>query len=236
MKTTVKCGACGRYNTADRLFCMQCGAKLDLSKIRLGHAGLSGAIRHGIKRLLRVAVLFLLVAVLGLLLWPATPQGAVGDEEDARAAFDSLSVLYDAIQRDRSVRRTITEEGANAYLARLVGEAETAPDQRGLTFDLQTINLTFTADSIIVHIATAWKFMRLTYTLQGRPVIHDDGPLSLDLEHVALGRLPLPSFVKEQFAKRLVPLYEVMEREQVVLNGLSRLMIGEHRVRLIVGP
>ena len=161
MNTTVTCPICGKKNEASRLFCSQCGKKIDHSQIRFGSSP-ARKLWNGVRCLVRLLILGALLAVLGLLVWPATPEGQLGTNVDGDACFDKLAALYQAIQTDRHRVETVTEAEANAYLSDLVADAVPPPQSAATLLEVRGVNLRFTSRAVIVHVSTAWRGIRLT--------------------------------------------------------------------------
>ncbi len=235
MTARVKCPSCGARNElmVDRLYCRRCGAKLDLSQARFGLER-GQAVAAFINRLLRLAILCLLIAVLALLVWPSAPQGATGTEEEGMTCFDKLADLYVAIHDNRALYRIVTEPEVNGYLDLLLAEATETQARSGLGMTVRSINLSFTENTFIVHILAEWKILRLTYEIEGRPRL-EDGGFEIEVLRYSLGHLPIPAPLRQRFAERLLPLFEQMDRERYVLDHLARIDLAPQRARLITG-
>lgn len=235
MTASVKCPSCGERNDlrVNRLFCNRCGAKLDLSRLRVQPAG---ALTVGLffKRLLRVVVLVTLLGVLVLLLWPAAPEGMPGTEEDGRVCFEKLAELYEAIDNDAALERVFREQEVNGYFDVLLAETEAARPETTRGLNMRAINLSFTDRSFVVHIRAEWKVLQLSYEVEGRPRLRD-GRFDMEVLRVSIGHLPLPGPLRQRFAARFLPLFEQMERERYVLDHLSHIDLAPRRVRLSTG-
>lgn len=234
MNTTVTCPTCSKQNEASRLFCSQCGKKIDHSQIRFGSRP-ARKLWNGVRRLVRLLILGALLAVLGLLVWPATPEGQLGTDEDGDACFDKLAALYQAIQTDRHRVETVTEAEANAYLFDLVADAVPPPQSAATLLEVRGVNLQFTPHAVIVHVSTAWRGVQLTYELTGTPRLQDD-QFVFAIDGFALGHLPLPGPLQQQLADRVAPLFEHMERERYVLDHLTAIELEEGSIRFFVHP
>ncbi len=233
MKTQVQCGSCGKHNDASRLFCTHCASKLDLSKVQLG-TGEPTPLRHGLRRLLRATVWLALLLVLGLLVWPPELQGTVGDEAAAQSCFNKLADLYELIEFGGRGSRVFSEQETNAYLAELQTEAEPPLQGSALNLTLDIIRLHLQDDQVVVQVHARWRFITLAHTLTGTPRIAD-GRFMLDVQHAALGRLPMVGPFQSMVVDRVVPVFAAMAREQQVLDNLSRIELREGAARLTVG-
>lgn len=234
MTAEVKCPACGKTNQPDKLFCKFCGAKLDLSKARFD-GGTKAVLGRVIGRVVRLCVTLGLLVVLVLLLWPKAPGGAVGDAEDAERAHNQLAALHRAVQQNLPLTHTFSEAEANAYLAHLMSSADPDEVTTAHGFQIQAVNLTFTADTVWVHIEAGWQIVTLTYAIELVPIT-DEAGLRVDVKHVVLGHLAVPGVLQERFAGRVWPVFEQMERERWVLDHMTRIALSEGELRLEHSP
>lgn len=232
MKTTVKCSRCGKHNEVSRLFCTNCGAKLEFDKIRLGKSPFS--LLTFFQRLVRWGLFLGLCALLVLLLWAPDLSGEVGDEVEARAAFDKLADLYELIQMNARGARVISEREANAYLEELIQEAVPPLQGSALQLQLAAINVQFHDDRVVVQVNAGWRGITIAQVISGVPSVDRD-QFELDVQRVQFGRVPLPGLLGARTAQRILPVFESMEREREVLDNLTEIAVREGALRLSVG-
>lgn len=113
----VVCTQCGGDNPLGRLFCIKCGARLDLRNM----SSASVAAKRGgarlpalLPQLIRFLMLLLLVLI-GLAFWPQSgPIGGRGSEAGAQNVSRTLRNLQ-ALGRGRTMSATFTEQDVNGY-------------------------------------------------------------------------------------------------------------------------
>lgn len=116
------CTECGKDNQLGRVFCASCGAKLDLSGMTsdaIIETQSSGGVvkRHWAKVV--VLVVLLIVAIMGLALWPNTAVlGAKGTRNDGRRANTGIRALS-KVRRGQKLARKFREKEINGYLSEI---------------------------------------------------------------------------------------------------------------------
>lgn len=224
----IACSRCGKENEPTRLFCATCGAKLDL-----GAKAWREPIRWG-RGLLRV-VQVLLVAAVGLLLWPVRPQGASGSREEALAYYGKLRILSEAVGQGVMVVQIFSEAEVNGYLAEVLKRNPELSNSEGLgKMGLGEINLRFAPEDVTVTVTALWGPMRMSYEVAGRPRT-GSGPFGFDVRAARWGHLPLPGVASRWMVRRVEAMFSGMEREHAVLNGLRRIDLGQGQVRVATG-
>lgn len=229
-QTVITCSECGASNSPTRLHCTRCGAKLDLNSIRFqqGRGGL-------LKRALHGLVFACMLALLGGLLWSPSPEGAIGSREDGYAAYQKVVDLVEAIATGRTLHRDFSEQEMNAYLAVRVDDTTDAEGSGHWQLALENINLSFTEAGITVHIDARWRFLTLTYTIDGEPFVEGQG-MQLRLQRVALGRVPIPGPLQGTFAMRMMPILEALDPDWAILQKVTRVGVRPETCRIKVGP
>jgi hypothetical protein len=230
MSVGIKCDACGHINPIGRLYCVRCGAQLNIKRIVA--VGRTRARRRA--RLLRSAMLIALFAALFQMLRPAPMDGRPGTLEDANRLVARINRLYDAVNERRVAEETFGEAEVNAYLASLIaGPRERATDE-SLRQGLNAIRVRLAPDRVTVVWATRAGPAPLTFEVSGTPAAGPHG-FRLERMRVRAGRLPLPGPVGRWAAGRLYRTFEKLETEREVLDALSELNVGERRAIAATG-
>jgi hypothetical protein len=221
------CGRCGTQNTPGRVFCARCGQKLDLSD---GPAARPS--RFSLFGLIQNLLTILLVAALGLILWPVQPQGETGEPKDAVLVNQKLKAIAKAVDEKLFYGQVITEKEINAWFSAKLQKpaADSAPAWNQLTLD--TIRVQLQADHLTLLVLTKWGSIPLSYELTGVPAIQD-GKARLTVTHARWGHLPLPPQAQDWLTGRLAVMFAGMQKEQELLNQLARIDLAANRVRLL---
>ncbi|HOW97203.1 MAG TPA: zinc ribbon domain-containing protein [Kiritimatiellia bacterium] len=221
----IACSRCGKENEPTRLFCSNCGAKLNLD----GKAWRE-PVRWG--RFLTRIVQVLILAGVGLLLWPVKPQGAVGGRAEAVAYYGKLRLLSEAVERRVMVVQTFSEAEVNAYLAEVLKEHPELSSSEGLSkLGIGEINLRFRPEGVTVTVVALWGPLRMSYEIAGLPRA-GGGPFAFDVRGARWGHLPLPGVAAHWMVRRVELMFSGMERERTVLDGLQRVDVGGGLVRV----
>lgn len=233
MNLSVKCPVCRKENEPARLFCKHCGNKMDLSQVQMNrHAG--RGLVHRSLFVFRLVLLILLVGSVGLMLWPAKPQGAIGNPVAGERCAFMLDDLRTAMLAGNRLQREFSEEEVNAYLQRLLPRS---PAPTGLTtpkLHLTHISLYFSETELTLHLQSEWNRLRMTHRVTAIPRRGERG-YELEVVSVSIGHLPLVGPLKTRYAERLLSIFDPMYRERAVLSGLHQLETADGWARLVVG-
>ena len=175
-KPFVACTQCGTENELTSLFCSDCGAKLDLTKVEHGDIKKSVKKERGvggnpILKLIRLVVVLALIALIGVMLWPPVPGGEVGEKELAGEYESVRQQLIDAAENGREYEAILPERAINAYAMDVVAK------QGGAGFGaLSDVNISI-IDKEEVEIMATMKFgpVPLVYVVLGRPTVGPSG-------------------------------------------------------------
>ena len=177
MSIQVKCSRCGAANELNRLFCVKCGGKLDLSKVITGERSSSARFVSG---LFRLSVSLLILATAGLMLWPVEPSGEPGLAADARAMTGTLQFFQQAVQNRAAVDRVVTEAEVNGYLAEVLKQNKEALSSDGFRLGIREINVAFTREDFVVLVLANWGPVSLSYEIRAVPSVKS-GRFEVDL-------------------------------------------------------
>jgi hypothetical protein len=223
MAFDVICGACGNKNPIGRIFCVHCGAKLDLDRSRKAarsSGGLIRALNRGIRFLVAAALLIAIIMALR----PAVPTGSDGTLQDAQRLRQKLGLLKGAALDGRAISQNLSELEINGYLAELVTQVQQAESDR---YRLRRINMAMGSGRIVVLLATSIGPMALTYELTGTPSRGADRRFAFALHRVRLGHLPMPGAMGNWLAGRAYSVFSRMEDERDLLDRMDAIEVGQ---------
>lgn len=228
MTHQVQCSRCGHSNEPGRLFCMQCGAKLDLSAVVLKRVSFGRRFGAAFVYLLRLSIFLALVAGIVALLVPPQRHGALGTPVHAQQAARRLAVLKQAWDYGQRASQVLTELEVNAYLAEAAAKA---PAPRWYQPKVRAVNVDFGSGVVTVLVLANWGPLPLSYQLQGRPR-DDDRGVTLTTTGTWWGRMPLPGGADPWVRKRIGEAMAGLDREMAILRAASDVSVGQGLVRV----
>jgi hypothetical protein len=210
---TIKCTVCGYDNPLGRVHCVQCGTKLDLSKVvpegtkvkgkGVVYLGKSGVKRHTVYqtiwKLVDLAVFLALVAAI-VLMWLESPiKDIQAGAMHALAAKGKLDAVATAVQVSAPLKAPVefTEQEINAYIndpasPRALAYPPPTAGSFGVRIARYQIEL---SEGVVTVVAVGEiKFGALTKRIiiqAGGQLAGDMGQRRLNVATASIGRLPL---------------------------------------------
>lgn len=235
------CQKCGYSNELGRIFCHQCGTKLDLSQIKApGQGGPKIKRKKGSGPLKTLRVLAELVLLLGVifvffLAWqvPLPPGGKPTDQEVMSA--DTKRMQLEALaSRTRPGKLTVTANELNAFLSELKMEK---PADAWLVFLPEKVRFELADGSVKVRVwgdlrfgDVAKKQLYVSYTVV--PSVQD-GELAFRPLAGRIGQLPLHLFVLEHVPvvqRYIAGVFAGLQRDQANLSKLTTITVTSENV------
>jgi len=241
------CPKCGFDNELGRIFCHQCGAKLDLDQIKSPAQGGPKIRRRGAWTWRRVARRALDVAVIAFLVWviyllcqvpevrPFKPTNA-----DLLAADNKRLQLDEIMLQQKPAFLEVSEEELNTFIGSLGFNKP-----RGTGFEVVPVTLRTKLDDGVVElifvgevrIGSAFsKKIYVSYT--GAPVI-DDGQFEFRPVSACVGRMPIhprllqtTGLIQDSFAR----LLDKFDHERDLLDKLNSISVKPGKVVLSYRP
>jgi hypothetical protein len=244
MADSLTCPACGFANEPERVYCHNCGGKLDRSLLPVVEGEKSkesaDAARRRIKRMTNPAgfsplqtvkslfsVLFWAALIAGLFLISQKPDG-VPEEKKELPAQSVREVLMDALQAPTPRTVTFSEDDINAALKQSVKRAATgAGSLPGVEFQRAYATLT----PGLIHIGTqqaVWGypvFSGVDYKLM---II--DGKFTPILLGGNLGRLPIRVEAMKYLDVAFQKLWAALQREHEQMARMQSVTIGKGQI------
>jgi hypothetical protein len=233
MSIKIECEKCGFQNVLGRVFCAQCGVKLDLRATSAEE--FDERRRFDYARFVKLTLVFLalvlILGVIGAALWPDTIPSVRVDKAGAVQIPIKAKAVRSAISFNRSVTLDLSEGELNGFLeerARNRNIPGLAIDLKPGAFDLYSIQDWRPATNIAV---LAWVHTRYSMTLRGS---FQNGVLKI--ENARFGHLPLPEFARRQVVDFFAGLFADIIREKRVVGALKSVAIEETRADMVLGP
>ncbi|MCX6995947.1 MAG: zinc ribbon domain-containing protein [Kiritimatiellaeota bacterium] len=223
MSNQVICSKCGHGNTFGHVFCVKCGAKLDMTRVTAakmqgGLNNLMSFIALGVRAIVALAVVLLVVWIL----WPVEPRGAPGQAADVRKYKEKRGELDHALLEGQAGKAEFTEGEINAYLSDVLQRAATNETPAAWQLQAAGYNVALTPNAITVFCAARLGPLTLTYEVTGAPRA-GPGPFALQIRSGRWGRLSLPQPAARWMGARLAALFHRWEKERTILDHAAAL-------------
>jgi len=232
----IKCPECSHENQLGAIFCRNCGAKLDIERIRpvVNDNRLRGGVAALIQRIVFAIILLALVGVLvGLFLPYGLKEYPAASAEAAKSAKDKVAAVMEKLDNGvGGVKYVFTpEEATEAYnscfLAKADGSASYVIER--VAFDaLPDGNIGIVAFTKIFGSVPA----RFTVKINKPDVKVGESPdaapsIQYDILGASMGHVSLPgAFLKGKILEKLAPLAQGKDVEKI-LNAIRGLEIDE---------
>lgn len=244
---TITCRACGyAKNEPERVYCHECGEKLDRRKVPRREVT-SKAEQRRLRRLIHPRVPFLLpllggigktvlislsVSLLLLILIP--PPHPLPPTEEERFDPPRLSIeLERALMTDRPIRITVEERSINTYFDAHIRSRDTSVLGISLRFDRAFVHL----EPGICHISMVRKigglplYTRAAYALE----INARG-LQVERRGGGIGRLAFAPFLMPLLDGSFAQLWKTLDSERKLVQRLQSIEIEEGRIVMVSRP
>jgi hypothetical protein len=235
----LNCDKCGYANELGRIFCHQCGAKLDLSSVKPpSQGGKRFASKKKSKHRGGLGGLLLAVGVIGLTVWMGYQASLMPElpllnlpPEVMRASKKKFSMMDQQTLKKQAFDTRINEDELNAYFKSMITDGTTAT---GVRYEFREIRFEVgQADVSVIllgdlRIGESWKhpmYMRLT----GVPRI-EGGEFTFEPVGGAVGKLPLHPLVvrKTPLPSRFyVNMLSNLSIEKALLNRLTSVEVRD---------
>jgi hypothetical protein len=224
-RPTVLCTKCGTENELTSLFCNDCSAKLDLTKV--DHSDIRKSVKrergsggNPIFKLIRLVLVLGILALLGFMLWPPIPLGEVGEKDLAKEYESTRSDLIEACKNGIEIRSVLPERAINAYALDVVNTYN--QNSGGGFATLSDVNISI--DKTEIEVMATMKFgpVPLGYVISGSPVV-GSGDFGFQVDRVHVGHLPVPGPLVGFVSEQIVRIFEGLEPERFVLNNIVKL-------------
>jgi hypothetical protein len=225
------CSKCNYENELGRIFCHQCGAKLDLDNIKHANRGGAKIKRKGALTPARILIRVINLAIVAVVIWGIYLMAQVPQmdapsrtNEDLVSADNKRLLLEDLQNQTAPLTIDVTEKDLNTFLGGLSFEK---PRGNGVemipnTLDIKLRQGVATADFIgTIKFASLEKKLFFSYT--GVPKI-ENGEFVFQPIGGTIGNLPIhPKIVEASgvFDRYFGELFGRLKREKTLLDKLA---------------
>lgn len=227
------CQKCGHGNLLGHLFCVQCGAKLDLSHVDEDME--DAATTQGHATILKVFLLIVLIVLLvgiGLAAWPqAAFDEKKLDNGSAGRVENTLIALEMVAQRPSgslTTRPPIEQIDANAWLASAITSDRVKSMSVSFKRDRVTFRAVYTLGPYSLWII---ETPRVPYSMEiaGKP---EKGTLAV--AGAQIGHLPLPGRAAQLVTSLMGKTLTGMSREKRIFERMSEIKVDEGQLTVTV--
>ena len=234
-KPYVLCSQCSTENELTSLFCNDCGAKLDLTKIEHGDIKNSVKKERGavggnpILKLIRLVVVLGLIALVAVMLWPPIPNGEVGERTLVKEYESTRQELIHACENGMGIQSILPERAINAYALDVVEKHNQASG--GGFGILGDVNISIDKQDVEVMATMKFGPVPVVYLIAGRLLVGAEG-FRFKVGAVQVGHLPLPGPLEDFVLGRVARIFEGMEPERYVLDNVAKIDQTVGRIRI----
>jgi len=243
----LKCGKCGFNNELGRIFCHQCGTKLDLNEIKPPSQGGPKIRRRRAWKTSAIVTRVFEVVVFALLAWAIYLMSQVPEVKpikptnaDLLGADNKRLELDQLVLREKPVSLEVTEAELNAFIGSIAfdkpkgASLEVVPKRFQTRLNDGVVELIFLGD---LNVGPSFS-KKLYLNLTGVQVVEDN---YFEFRPVAayIGQLPIhptllqaTSFVQNSFARILIKL----NHERELLDKLSSISVTRGKAVLHYEP
>ena len=233
MAIKIECSNCGHQNDLGRVFCVQCGQKLDLHATSMQELDDRREFDFSklFKGLLVAVVVLAFGGILGAAFWQVQKPIVQLEVAGVTQVPIKARAVLQAISYHRSVTLDLTERELNGFLA----ERAKIRKLRDLTIDLKTGTFELYA-ALNWCPATNVSFLasvNLPVTLGMRGSFKDG---KLMVEQARVGHLVLPGSARKAVVDYFADVFKDVTGEQRFVSSLKPVAIEESTAHLPLGP
>jgi hypothetical protein len=226
MAVTLKCPRCGHLNSLGRMFCTQCGEKLEVnaSSVKSGTTG--EVVRSTIGRIVRWVVGLLILVCIIQIIRPVRPGGAEGGPQDAQRMAQKIRILSGAAHDGRAANLELEEAQINAYLE--AARNRNKDPKKGGLLQLEKVNIDLLPNRVLTTAMTKLGPITLTYEVESTLVVKDR-LMDCRIKRVRLGRMPMPPPLSGMLARKVSAIFREMDQERRLLQQLDEFTVAQDK-------
>lgn len=235
----IACPNCGKDNELGRIFCLKCGAKLDLNAISAPTSAKNPSLRKAKKAAkavvvntvfttIKVLLVAFSTAVITLIFIPPSMTRFKCTSEDADTFDEKKFQLEDAVNSNSSLAVNISEREINGMLQRHVKKLN---EEFKSEIKLGSIYASCENDTIAFSIDRKWRYFHVFLVYTTKPELKN-GKILFRPVGGAIGRFPLPQPAIVPYANLLTPLWAKFRFDKQTLDQMSSIKIETNIVTI----
>jgi hypothetical protein len=235
----ITCPNCGKDNELGRIFCLKCGAKLDLNAVGPPRSAKKPGLRKARKaakamiinvfiRIVKVSALAFTASVITLVFLPPSVTRYKTVIQDGDSFDDKKFQLEDAINSATHATIVFSEKEINGMLLRHT-KAVNEDFKSGVR--VGSIYASIHDDLITFSIDRKWKYFHIFLVYTTRPAV-ENGKFNFEPVSGAIGRFPIPNLILEPYANLLSPLWTRFKFDKQTLDQVTGVKLQTNHVTL----
>jgi zinc ribbon protein len=235
----IACPNCGKDNELGRIFCLKCGAKLDLNAIAAPISAKNPNLRKARKvarvlitntilTTLKILFMALSAATITLIFMSPRLTRFKTSLEDGDLFEDKKFQLEDAVNSNNPLTVTFSEREINAMLKR---HTKSLNDEFKSEVKIGSIYASCDNDTMTFSIDRKWKYFHIFLVYATKPELKN-GRMTFNPVAGSVGRFPLPKAAVEPYANLLAPLWAKFKFDKQTIDQLSSIKIATNFVTL----
>jgi hypothetical protein len=244
------CKACGYSNEIERVYCHNCGAKLDRAalpkadpkhdlreaqRVRKIVKPKDPVIRRFIRGFVESVIMAALTAFVVLAFCPPPKLPAIPTDEERLTAPQLNLVLERSSQTTTPQSIVLNEPVVNAYIASRVRSKPTELFA-GLTATNESVLVAFKDKLVNITVSNKISVVTLHFTTRYDLALKD-GKLIASLKGGSIGRAPLHPLLMNSFEQLVFPsVWKALESEYKVLGAMRSITVDDGKITIISEP
>lgn len=225
------CSRCGYENQLGHIFCTRCRAKLDFDHV--SDRDLARTQKAGGRKSLRImlVVFLLIVAAIGLALWPLPVETRRGTSVDLQQARRKMAVMERGVVYPPQV---FTESELNACLV-----AAMEIKRKSGAFRIRSVQVAVKPNAILLSVTAAWEpiavgdvrngLLDITYGITGVPEMTPAG-FHFAVSRGMIGHLPLPGPLGLMIAPQIKTHFKGLKQDYPVIDAIKRFELEDGKI------
>lgn len=233
MAIKIQCQTCGFQNELGRVFCVQCGKRLELTNTSLEDLAQRRQIEWGpiVRRILGWLAVLLVAAVMGAAFWRQPVGTILSDPSGPQQIATKTRALQHALRARQRVSLTLGEAEVNGFLearAKSRGVEHLAIDLRPGGFELSAWHrwMPVTNVNVLTNLVIPVS-CELSCAFEGKTCVVKGG---------RLGHIPLPGAVAVLTAPWYQGWFDDVLAQTNLLAALQGVTIEDGTAQLVFGP
>jgi hypothetical protein len=233
MAIKIECQLCGFKNDLGRVFCTQCGKRLELTNTSLDDLARRRTLDWGpmVRRIVGWALALVVAGILGAAFWPAKPARVPMDPAGVKQIPMKVRTVQTALRARQPIAVPFTEAEVNGFL-----------EARAKARKLDRLSVRFKPGSLTFSAGHQWRpvpqvtvltnlVVPVSCELSGR----FDGA-QLVIRGGRLGHVPLPSPLASLMTPWFKGWFDDVLAQTGMVRALKSVTLDEGRAQLIFGP